>query len=273
MGTHLLIDADSAIYKAGLSNETREYMAIDDAGGVCHRCSYKKDMDAWVEEQEGQTYTILKDKWAGPLAYSLSNIKGLMQKIIDNEQTGHTSYQVYISGDDNFRYDIYPDYKGKRKPEDRPIHEAQIREYLIKHWQAEVVHGEEVDDKVSWMQCTTQYATCIVSIDKDLLNTAGLHYNYDKELLLDVSPQQADLNFARQLLTGDSTDNIPGLYKCGKVKANKILPEYREDWLAVVIEAYKKEFPENWEQRINMIGQLLWMRRKPDEMWTVNYEY
>jgi hypothetical protein len=272
MGTHLLIDADTVIYKAGLSNETREYMAVNESGVVGHRCKYKADMDQWLED-DGGDWTIAKHKWAGPLSHSLANAKGILNKIMDNDQTGHTSYSVYISGENNFRYDVYPDYKGKRKPEDRPIHEQEIREYLIKHWDAEVVDGEEVDDKVSYTQCTSLFSTCIVSIDKDLLNTAGLNYNYDKDLLTDVSPRQADLNFARQLLTGDSTDNIPGLHRVGAKTAEKILPEWRPDWLEVVSEKYEEEFGLAWRERIEMIGQLLWMRRKPEEMWTLEYNY
>jgi len=276
---HLLIDADSGIYKAGLSNETREYHAIDEGGIVAHACQYKKDMDAWIE-QDGGVYDVCKHKYAGPLSYSLANAKSVFTHMLDIIPE-HTSYQLYISGEGNFRYDIYPDYKGKRKPEDRPIHEQEIRKYLIEHWGAEVVNGEEVDDTVSWKQCTSSHSTCIVSIDKDLLNTPGLNFNYDFKnekgekvgKMTDISPNQANLNFARQLLTGDATDNIPGLYKCGPVKARKLLPEYNPEWLEIIMESYKMEFGDDWKERLELIGQLLWMRRKPNEWWTIDYEY
>ena len=66
-------------------------------------------------------------------------------------------------------------------------------------------------------------------------------WNPDKEdspVLLD--PKVAEFNFHKQWLTGDTTDNIPGIWKCGPVKAQKILdsvqPEY---WTDAVMYTYE----------------------------------
>jgi hypothetical protein len=273
----LLVDADSAIYKAGCANETRSYHIVDvDSGIVINECTYKKEADAFVDaydkskEGAGAGLAIKKHKVAGPLSHTLANVKNVVKNMLSLE---HTDRQFFIGGKGNFRYDIYPEYKGKREPADKPIHEQEIREYLIKHYDAQLVDDEEADDRVSYLQCLSEPgSTCIVSIDKDLLNTPGYNYNYDKRELIYITPEDADLNFARQLLTGDSTDNIPGLKGVGKGRALKLLPEYTPDWLSIVREEYGKHYPaEEVDGWINLNGSLLWMRREPNEIWSVDY--
>ena len=273
----LLVDADSAIYKAGCANEERFYLIYNTEGEIVQQVQYAKEADEWIKNQaevdflDGveSFYTKEMSKTAGPLSHTLANVKAVCNKMT---ALHHTDLQMFIGGEGNFRYDIYPEYKGKRSPMSRPIHEEEIRNYLIKHWGAQVVDEEEVDDRVSYMQCLSEpKSTCIVSIDKDLLNTPGYNYNYDKEKLVFITPEEANLNFARQLLTGDSTDNIPGLKGVGKIGAMKVLPSYRDDWLDVVKAEYLRVWGDGWEKQINLNGSLLWMRRKPYEVWTHTY--
>src|SRR5690606_25139685 len=65
--------------------------------------------------------------------------------------------------------------------------------------------------------------TVCVSIDKDLRNTPGYHFNLDKseepEL---VTLEEANRGFYQQLLKGDKTvDNIPGCEGLSKITATK----------------------------------------------------
>lgn len=272
---HLLIDADSAVYKAGLSNESRSYLVTDIEATPIAEFKYKKQLDAWKEvigeeKWEGEGYRISKNREVGPVEYSLANVKRIVKQMTEWGAPDPVSWQLYIQGDNNFRNDIYDAYKANRDPDDKPVHLKEIRQYLVDKWGAIIVDGEETDDRVSILQCTMETDTCIVSIDKDLLNTPGWHYNYDSELYRFIDPAQAMLNFARQMLTGDSTDNIPGLKRVGKKTAEKILPKYREDWLDVVLKEYEKQGlgPATAERN----GQLLWMRRKENEMWSLDYE-
>lgn len=264
---HLLIDADSAIYKAGLSNETRTYIALSQELLTLAEFRYKKDYDAWLAAQENKDDIIsARSREVGPLGFTLGNVKRI---ILDNMlATPHTSYQLFVQGEDNFRYDIYSQYKANRDPDSKPVHIAEIKKYLVERWGALVVDGEETDDRVSWLQCTMPVETCIVSIDKDLLNTPGWHYNYDTGELFEVSEQDAELHFARQLLTGDSTDNIPGLPRVGKKTAEKILPEWVPDWMDIVKAEYDKKNVSH--ELLERNGILLWMRREPNEMWSLD---
>jgi 5'-3' exonuclease len=51
----------------------------------------------------------------------------------------------------------------------------------------------------------------------------GNHYNPRTKSLYQVSEEYAERFYWKQILTGDSVDNIPGLPKVGPVKAEKIL--------------------------------------------------
>ena len=241
------------------------YLVRDIATGiVVNSFKGKKEADAFCDVPELE---VVPHKEAGSVSFSLSNCKEKMLSITD----ACPNYKVFIQGGNNFRYAIDPTYKGNRDPFGKPLHEKEIREYLIKHWGAEVVENEETDDKVSYMLAADPENICIASIDKDLDNTYGHHYNFDKEVFYYVQKEEADLNFARQLLTGDSTDNVKGIPGCGAAKALKILPHYTPEWLSIVKQAYKDNNLS--EEYLTIQGQLLWMRRKPEEMWSLEYIY
>ena len=63
----------------------------------------------------------------------------------------------------------------------------------------------------------------IAGIDKDLKQIPGNHYNFNKQLHEFVDDDNANLNLMLQCLTGDTSDNIPGLKGIGPAKASKIL--------------------------------------------------
>ena len=267
----LLIDGDSAIYKAGMANETRWYRIYTEQGNVAGEFQYKKEVDAWLASQEDASqYEVEKCREVGPLGHTLANVKQVVRRMVSPE---HDTHQIFIKGEGNFRDGLYPEYKANRKDSDKPLHMEEIVDYLVRTWGAVQVNNEEADDRVSWMQCTTTRETCIVAIDKDLLNTPGWHYNYDKDIKQYITREEADVNFARQLLSGDVSDNIPGLAKIGTGIANKLLPVYRPDWEKVVYEKYVEQFGERAEEMITLYGRLLWMRRAPDEMWELGYDY
>lgn len=259
---HFLIDADSLIYKAGCSNEKRMYHIYDGAN-VIAEFQYKKEAKEFVDGDE--TLTIEFHKEAGPLSHSLSNIDNMLVRIVEHRRC--SSYDVYIGGGKNFRYDIDPEYKGHRDESTRPIHEKQLRKHLESHWGAEVITGIEVDDHVSILCMQDQDNNVIVTIDKDLDNTPGWHYNYDKQKATFISDEEADLNFYRQLLSGDPTDNIKGVKGIGKQRAEDILPHALtpERMCSIVWKVYQEK-DYTLEYMIQQ-GQLLWMLREEDVMW------
>ena len=173
----------------------------------------------------------------------------------------------YLTGSSNFRFDIAKSapYKGTRIAE-KPRHLGIIRQYMIDAWAFSVQETQEADDAIgirAYSMGEEDYIIC--SIDKDLDNLRGKHYNFVKNEAYYVTEEQAIKNFYRQLLTGDRVDNIPGLSGIGPKKAEKILEGCvtEEELFKAVSQAYKGDLDYLTEQ-----GRLLWIRRKDGELWT-----
>jgi|18_taG_2_1085343.scaffolds.fasta_scaffold01344_12 hypothetical protein len=257
---HLLIDADSALYRAGCANEERTYRCTLE-GQLLEEFRYKSDAKVFAEEYGCE---IVKHKTAGPIGLSLHNLRQCAKNFFAIE---HDSYEMFIGGKGNFRYDYYPEYKNNRDGDDKPVHLEQMKKHLQAQYGAVRINDEEADDVVSYKQCMAEKdSTCIVTIDKDLNNTAGWHYNWVKGDMFYVTEKEADLNFARQLLSGDATDGIPGLKGVAAKTAIKLLPEYRDDWLEFVKHTYlERGYTLDY---LNQMGIMLYMRKKPEEIWS-----
>jgi len=153
-----------------------------------------------------------------------------------------------------------------------------------------VIHGQEADDAMSIKQYESDLgSTCIVTIDKDLDNTPGWHYNFDSLALYYVQEKEATYNFYRQLLMGDRTDNIRGIPLVGEVNSKKYLEGcYNEDEMAQEVyrrytdlamreveadelddQEYLKVIDKEARRQMLENGQLLWMRRHEGEMWQI----
>ena len=172
----------------------------------------------------------------------------------------------YLTGKDNYRHEIAKTvpYKANRVAE-KPKHLGIIREYMISAWAFSVQEKQEADDAISiraYALGEEDYIIC--SIDKDLDNVRGWHYNFGKNERYFVKEEDAIRNFYRQVLTGDRVDNVPGLPGIGPKKAEKILQDCctEEELYKAVLEAYKGDVGLLTEQ-----AQLLWLRRKEGELW------
>jgi hypothetical protein len=172
----------------------------------------------------------------------------------------------YLTGKDNYRHEIAKTvpYKANRVAE-KPKHLGIIREYMISAWAFSVQEKQEADDAISiraYALGEEDYIIC--SIDKDLDNVRGWHYNFGKNERYFVKEEDAIRNFYRQVLTGDRVDNVPGLPGIGPKKAEKILQDCctEEELYKAVLEAYKGDVSLLTEQ-----AQLLWLRRKEGELW------
>ena len=192
-----------------------------------------------------------------------------------------SDYQVFLSGNTNFRKDIFPGYKGHRKAP-RPKHYHALRGHLLNVEWASLSDGQEADDDMGIAQYTDyinmgvedDYGTMICTIDKDLDMIPGLHFNFVKNSHYEINEDDAIRNFYKQLLTGDKTDNIPGIYGLGDKKAMDIINSCPDEEVIKekVFKSYLEYFPHCTEEgvlnHINIIGRLLWIRRKEDEVWS-----
>jgi DNA polymerase-1 len=199
---------------------------------------------------------------------ALVRMDNYIEEVLDGSQA--SEYEIFLTGNTNFRKDIYPAYKANRRNTPKPVHLQALRQHLIDVEGAVVSEGQEADDELGIRQT---HETIICSIDKDLLMIPGRHYNFVKQEHSTISNAEGRHNFYRQLLTGDTTDNIPGLWKVGPVKAAAMLDgcTTKEEYNAVVFKAYQQEFDrcsdEEVKKHISIIGRLLWIRREEGEEW------
>jgi len=200
---------------------------------------------------------------------ALSRVNSYIDEILFNSHA--SDYMIYLTGSNNYRKTLYPEYKANRIQE-KPLHYNLIKQYLIDHEAAILEEYQEADDALGIAQTAGNDTTIICSIDKDLHQIPGRHYNFVKNEHTIVTPEEGVYFFYQQLLTGDRVDNIPGLPKVGPVKAKKILGEmsdeatYKEKALAAYME-YLKLSEQEARDKINLIGKLLYIRKQPDEMW------
>lgn len=197
-----------------------------------------------------------------PVEIALIRTYDMMQNILD--ETGSDSYKCFLSGDNNFRYTINPDYKQNRKDKVDPIHRQACKDFLVSDWNAVVVDGYEADDALAMEQDLEEYSTIICSIDKDLLQIPGNHYNFVKKEFCKISEVEGLRNFYKQMLIGDSSDNIFGIKGIGKVKAaNLIDPLETELEMYELVQVYYED-----SARFYMNADCLWLTRKQGETYS-----
>ena len=143
-----------------------------------------------------------------------SIVRGIMEAISDD-------IEIYLKGKGNFRETLYPEYKASRKTLIKPPWHDLSVQVLLEHYDAKIVNGMEADDAVAIRSFETGGVIC--SIDKDLKQVPGLHYDYKKQEFSSMSPEEADHFLFTQVITGDSTDDIPGVHRYGVKRAHKAL--------------------------------------------------
>jgi 5'-3' exonuclease len=149
----------------------------------------------------------------------------------------------------------------------------KLRHYLIDYLEGSYASDEyEADDLIyfnSQLLEVDDYIIC--SIDKDLRQIPGLHYDYYQLKKQDeegneykvrkgfqyVTKESAENLIFEMMLTGDVSDNIKGIYGIGKKKAEKLLQgKSTYGKLRVLCNEYKKESSE-WKHRIKTNASLL----------------
>lgn len=285
-----LIDADELAFKAAASCEKTIYQIYDNTVADAEyqlpviSFYYKKEADSFLKANPDK-YVSIPGKVYKPIEEGILNLRSMLKSIKDALNT--PEYSLYLSGDNNFRKDIATivPYKGHRG--EKPKLLAELKQYLVDEELAIVTDNQEADDALGIMSNyyhkQGKYEPVVVSQDKDLNMIARYHYNLSKGLFWNISPEEADKFFYLQLLVGDPTDNIPGIYKMGFITAEKILKD-----IINPVDLYKKVRIEyikalnggkndkfrydthglSVDEVILEIGRLLWIRRDHNELWS-----
>lgn len=281
----VLVDGDILIFRACFAAERMEYAVeyLDGDNGEDVRlwCENKANADELMANlgRRGVKATLTSQRKLEPFSHAVKNLRNIIENI--EERTSAGSMVIVVSGGDNFRDHVatIKPYKGNRDKAHRPTYEHEMREYILDNFESVRTENEEADDYMGYTQTAAiaggdVYASCIASADKDLLMIPGLSFNFlkDDAAARLVSPEEALDTFFKQWLTGDPTDNIPGVPKIGPKKAEAILenPRSFEDMLGRVRDSYIVGYGESWEEAMIENGRLIWIRRKPHEMFDVS---
>lgn len=278
-----MIDGDILIYRAGFASQRTTYQYTHKSGritefkNITEFKSYQKKLG--LKKEDGSLERIIA---ADPLNFAIHSLKLLYQSICkkfpDHEP------MLFVGSvnkeDRSFRYEkakLIP-YKAGRP--DKPLYFNELHAALVKMGGILSTNNLETDDMVVLEACRLpRQSYVIASIDKDLKQCPGTHYNFITGELVDISPQGyvelsedrkkikggGRLWFWAQMLLGDSADNIPGIPGYGPVRVYNLLEPFQNTCYnelkvqQIVVEAYKNHYNEEWKQRFLEMADLLWM--------------
>lgn len=149
-----------------------------------------------------------------------------------------------------FRYHVAleKEYKGGRKKDEFSIEDELLRldlmhesmKAVIKEYVCILFDDLEADDVLCMLQDEDTY---IYSKDKDLLQVPGWHYSKEKHDIYEITQEDAVRFLAKQLLTGDSTDCIPGIKGIGPKTADKLLADIEpKNMINFVYKEYRMKY-------------------------------
>jgi len=138
-------------------------------------------------------------------------------------------YMVYSVGK-NFRHDLYPDYKANRKDIERHPCFDGLKAEVIDRMDAIFEEGIEADDLIGIRCSEFPEKTLAISADKDFatipcnLMIPSSHGRKHADWH-HFTEDEANLNWLRQAMTGDTIDNYKGIPRVGIVGATKVIPD------------------------------------------------
>ena len=243
------IDADIIAHKVASACDGKFYIYEDKEYGLIK--DIKKDNpDGYKRDAVGTVYE--PEEWEEVESSLKSMIKTIERDVEARE------YLHFMSRGKTFRHTlatILP-YKGNRDKSKRVPHWlGDAKEFIAEEYDGIFGDNVEADDLL-------YQGDVIASIDKDLLTVPKMHYNIDKRTVVEVTTLEADRYFYKQVLTGDKTDNILGLFNVGaKSAACKKVDTCMcvEDMHELVYDAYKVRFGSYAMDMMEENCMLLWI--------------
>lgn len=188
-------------------------------------------------------YDVKWDDTLHTLHLEEGDVKDFITMRVDywRDLAGDQDVVMCLSDYPSFRYTLLPHYKANRIGKRKPLGMQDIRWWLQQEYPCRLIAGLEADDVMGILATNDSHSNpVIVSIDKDMRTVPCSLLA--KDMVETVTQAEADRAWMRQTLTGDSTDNYPGLKGVGPVKAEKILGDAITliDLWTRVVQAYQK---------------------------------
>lgn len=271
MAFDLRIDGDVLCYRAG-------FAADSNSEELSHSLYNAKSIIMTLRRRFPGKCTIVlsssdpKINWRSSLTHDYK-----MNRIYSNCCDDHVTY--YTTVRDKKIYKCVKCKEVCKTHSIKPKYFKEIKEYLIKRWDAKIVPWGEADD---WLGVNQKEGdtTIIASIDKDLLMLPGYHYRMQSDKVLkSEDPGKIYLSedrtkimgvgfiwWAAQMFLGDKVDNIHAPKKgFGPVKVHNLFKEVdtkQKAW-ELVLKHYKEH-----EDLLELNGKLLWIAREARQIWS-----
>jgi hypothetical protein len=265
-----LIDADILAYRCAFVAEKSHYLLEfpNFDSGLLH---FDNAKDAKEANTDGAA-TVWTRRELQPVAFAIQALNTTVDALFT--KTRAKSFEMWLSGRENFRYEVAKTqpYKGNRDSVAKPTHWRACRTHLINQFGARETRGIEADDQLGIESTKLRDGSFICTIDKDLDQLAGWHYNWVEDRVYWVSRREADTAFYCQLLSGDSTDNIPGIRGIGEGKARKLLAECKSslDLFRTCWDIYRTksglESGPAWDYMMEQ-ANLVYIQREEGKFW------
>jgi len=185
------------------------------------------DIIAWQIANRHETAIEFKPglfTWWADMNKAQPEIESSVHEILNN--TNSDDLIVCLSDTNNFRKQINPTYKANRIKRYTPLLVQPIKDYLEQNWRSVHYPQLEADDVLGILATDkSEDSYVIASIDKDLLQIPGKHFNWTKpeEGIQEVTPEEGSKFFYTQILSGDPGDGYAGCKGIGPVKAKRII--------------------------------------------------
>lgn len=186
-------------------------------------------------------------------------------------------YCMAVKGPHNYRDTVYDQYKANRAKDPKKVNHfvPVLRELAVFEDKAIEAIGREADDLLRiWAEQAraADVPYIIVSVDKDLDCIPGKHYNIKKNLFYDVTPLYATRFFYQQLMSGDPTDNIPGIPKIGPIKAEGFLKgvDDEAEMQEIVVMQYITAYGDLWYDQLLSNGKLIHIQKTEHDFFSID---
>jgi len=268
MTTTIIIDGDVLAFRCAAANESRSIKVTNSITGQAtehaHRTAFKEHIKGTFEIDEFEIDDVQTCEDISHAFHAVDTCITAWMKSCEAD-----AYEIYLSGDDNFR-DSLPlpsKYKGSRSGNIKPKQLKDCRDYLVGKHKAEVIHKMEVDDKLAhrcYEGIQQKVKNIAVTIDGDQNGVEGWMYNWTKQrepMLvkgfghIELVKGNKDFDgygrkfYYAQWVMGDSTDCFKPCELAGKkfgvVAMYKLLGECKTDKECVqaVYDQYKAWYP------------------------------
>lgn len=280
----LLVDGDIVAHRVAAAGQKQRYTLHSDPNKIFD--THKDALDyakSYVEVVKDGRVTAKEEVTKAHIEYDeLDNVLDTFDISIEKIQDAclaefprelHYTYLIFTGCDkeQNFREAEYPEYKANRHGVAKPKHLPDVIAHAKRTRRCIFTQGFEADDMLgrAARDARAKYGddaqVVFVSYDKDIKQLAGVHYNFVKEEFEEVTEEQGIRLFFKQMLIGDTADNVTGVKGIGEKKAEQHLPSGGTvlEWFRTTYRLYQENgIDHHWTKNCD----LLWIwRTVPDQ--------